>query len=452
MRAIVAAVLLAGSVLAPAPASAAVDPACLNDPVLGSSPTGQDLVPVLKGGNAQVQLGVWGALLQNCANTTVTAKTPGGGLITVPLSVNLPENPPDVPERLGGVLTLPVGYGAGTWHLTRITSGGTSKTLHHPFTVHRGGAVALDVPATVWATSPVVVYGKVRRYSPQGLLVASPSTSVAIVADVPGSPVLKRLTTNSAGSFSGPVLMAPGLTSYRAEVAPGAYSYTNSATRTATVNQPVQDAILSLTPTYNKTAYVNEFWRVDGATLPWSLWNDLEKPTSAGWVTTGSFGYSNAFAEFTRWWKPVSPGTYDLRLKLGSAGHLVNGPVYKAIQVTVKSKQTIPTYLDAKVGPTNGGTVYADTPMSADGHLKVRYSNGTVGPFANQRILMQGRTHGQTTWSRNLGSVTTDANGYFLRHWEMGTNKDTDIRLLYLSPYITIKNSQVVESDIQVSS
>ena len=435
----------------PAPASAVVDPACLKDPVIGGSVLDEDQLPVLKSANVPVDVAVVGALLQNCPNTTVTAKTPGGGLITVPLNLNLPENPPDVPERLGGHLTIPVGYGAGTWHLTKITSGGSSKTLHHPFTVHRGGTVSLDAPATVWAPTQVAVSGKVWHYSSAGLLVPSPNTSVAIVDGAAGNPVLRRLTTNSAGAFSGTVSRPPGLSNFRAEVAPGTYVYTYSQIRTATVNQPFQDWIMGITPAYKTTAYVNEFWRVDGTTLPWTLWNDLQKPTTAGWVTTGSFGYSNALGQITRWWKPVSTGTYNLRVQLGKNGYQTNGPLYESVQVTVKSKQTIPTYVDATVKPTNGGTVYADTPMTAYGHLKVRYSNGTIGPFANQRVLVQARAHGETAWSRDLGAVTTDSNGYFLKHFEMGTNVDTDIRFLYLSPYVTIKNGSIIKSNIQVT-
>lgn len=443
---ILAVSLVALCAVTPATATAAVNPACLKDPVIGSGHLGEDLLPVLKSSNVPVDIAVWGVLLQNCPSTTVTAKTPGGGLITVPLDLNLPENPPDVPQRLGGHLTLPVGYGAGTWHLTKITSGGTSKTLHHPFDVHRGGAIALNVPATVWAPTPVTASGNVWHYGPDGLLVPSPNTTVTVVADTAGSPVLKHLTTNSTGSFSGPVSMAPGLTNYLAEVAPGTYYYTDSATRTGQVNQAVQDWILPVTPTYKTTAYVNEFWRVDADTLPWTLWNDLQKPTTAGWVTTGSFGYSNSLTEMTRWWKPVSTGTYNLRLQLGKSGYQSNGPMYKSLQVTVKSKQTIPTYVDATVKVVNGGTVYADTPMTAYGHLKVRYSNGTIGPFANQRILIQGRAHGDTAWYWNLGSVTTDSNGYFVRHWELGTHQDTDIRFLYLSPHVTIKNGSIIKT------
>lgn len=454
---ILAVSLVALSALTPASATAAVNPGCLNDPVLGLDIFGQDALPTLTTASKSVDVAVWGVKLADCPNTSVTAVTPGGGVINVPLNVNLPEKPPDLYERLGGHLTLPLGYGAGEWHLTKITSNGSSKTLHHPFEVHRGGTITLNAPAAVSAPNPVAVSGSVKHYTSTGSLVASPNTSVAIIGEGPGTPVIKNLTTNSAGNFSGTVARPPGSSDIYAtrppenfyyEVSPSEIFYTASTTRTAVVNQPVQPGPDWTTVQHSSTAYVNEWWRVDTTTTPAKVWNDLQVPTTAGWKTTGSFGYSASDGKVTRWWKPKSPGVYNLRLLFGTAP---NGPYNTSFAITVKSKQTIPTYTDATVVPTSGGTVYRGTPMTAQGHLKVRYSNGTVGPFANQRLLIAGKPTSGSNWYLVMGSVVTNSNGYFITHFGMPSiSHNVDIRFLYLSPYVTIKNSQAVKANTKV--
>ena len=436
MKAILALVLVLGYVLAPMPASAAVDPDCLKDPYVGNTPMGNPVVPMLKTKNEPVDIGIIGALLADCPNTSVTARTPGGGLITVPLNVNLPQG--ILPERLGGHLNLPLGYGAGLWQLTKITSGGTTKTLHHPFDVYRGAEVTLNNPATVAAPNPVTFSGTVKRYTSTGALVPSPNTAVAIS-------VLKNLTTNSAGAFSGTAALPPGETAFRATSVLGAAS----PIRIATVTEPLPPVQTELNAIlFKSVAYVNEWWRVDAVTTPGTRYNELQKPTEDGWKSTGSYAYSTSAGKLTRWWKPVAPGTYPLRLRAGGSStvyHLLSRPI------VVTSKQTIPTYVDAKVKPTNGGTVYGGTPMTLDGHLKVRYSNGTIGPYAGQSIRIQARETGTSTWTTTIATLKTSSSGYFITHWAMRYQSNIDIRFLFLSPYVTIKNSQIIKSNIQVT-
>ena len=426
-----------------APASA-VDPDCLKDPVVGNTVYASTYVPELTTKNEPVELAVWGALLADCPNTTVTARTPGGGLISVPLNQNLSGNNYGVPDRLGGVLTLPLGYGAGLWQLTKITSGGASKTLHHPFDVFRGGEITLNTPPTVAAPNPVTVSGTFRRYTSTGSLAAAPNVTIAIRERELLVTDRAYLKTNSAGAFSGTVAMPPGETNIDALVPDQTDLYGTSPIRKATVTEPLPPPPVTLdTIAYTSTAYVNQWWRVDANTGPGAQYNDLQKPTQTGWKTTGSFGWSTSAGKLTRWWKPVSPGTYTLRLRAGG-----NYPAYHQLskQITVTSKQTIPTYVDAKVRPTNGGTVYGGTPMTLDGHLKVRYSNGTIGPYAGQQIRIQARKSGTTDWTTTIGTVKTSSTGYFITHWAMRYQSKVDIRFLFLSPYITIKNGQIVKT------
>ena len=441
-RIILAVALIALCGLLPAPASAVVNPGCLNDPKVGiTSLMGDVYIPVLTTTNEPLDFAVWGVLLADCPNTTITARTPGGGLITVPLNKNLPAVPPLIPQRLGGTLTLPLGYGAGLWQLTKITSGGSSKTLHHPFDVSRGFKLTLDNPAAVAAPNPVAIFGTVKRYTSTGTLTASPNTTVAIYNPNPLFSDLAYLKTNSAGVFSGTVAMPPGDTTFRARLQTTAYN--SSPTRIASVTEPLPPPPTQLNNiVYKSVAYVNEWYRVDALTTPGTRWTDLQKPTTEGWKTTGSYGYSNSAGTVTRWWKPASTGSYTLRLRAGGGS-----TVYKTLKtITVKSKQTIPTYVDAKVKPTNGGTVYGGTPMTLDGHLKVRYNNGTIGPYAGQQIRIQARPAGTSAWVTTIATVTTNSSGYFLTHWAMRYQSNVEIRFLFLSPYITIKNSQVVKA------
>ena len=444
--ALLAAALVAAWALMPATAGAAVDPACLTDPRIGPSIYDADELPALTTKNEQVDVAVLGAVLADCPNTSVTAVTPGGGVWTVPLNKNLPAVPPYLPARLGGAMTIPLGYGAGTWHLTKITSNGTSKTLHHPFLVRRGGTVVLNTPASTAAPAPVIVSGTLKHYTPTGTLVPSPNTTVAIIEVEGGSPVLARLKTNASGTFSGGIPMMRGETAIVAQPVGDSYGYGVLPIKKATVTQAVPPKFTFGSIQAPATGYVNQWLRFDAKTTPGDQWSDLLKPHGSGWVTTGSFGYTTPAGQLTRWWKPAAPGTYTLRLWAGALNF-----DYEELTIAVTSKQTIPTYLDGTVGSTSGGTVYRGTQMTAQGHLKVRYSNGTIGPFANQRVRLAARPAGNVNWSTDLGTVTTNANGYFLRHFAMPYKTNTDIRFLYFSPHVTIKTSGIVKSNIKVT-
>ena len=429
--------------LGPVPATAAVDPDCLKDPLVGNTPQGVALIPQLTTKNEPMAISIIGALLEDCPNTTVTARTPGGGLITVPLNQNFPAA--ILPERLGGFLVLPLGYGAGMWQLTKITSGGTTKTLHHPFDVYRGVQVTLADPAPAAAPNPVSVSGSVKRYTSTGALAGIPNATVAIYNPNPLFSDLRYLKTTAAGSFSGTVALPPGDTFLRA-VSSGSMTPTSTI---ATVTEPLPPPPVKIKLVFfNPDGYVNEWWRLAASTTPGTQFNDLQRLTPMGWRTTGSFGYSAGNGSIVRWWKPSAPGNYTLRLRVGGGAAAYYQPVDP---IVVASKQTIPTYVDAKVRPTNGGTVYGGTPMTLDGHLKVRYSNGTIGPFANQQIRIQTRPAGTSTWTTGIATLKTSSTGYFLTHWAMRYQSNVDIRFLFLSPYVTIKNGAIVKSNIKVS-
>jgi hypothetical protein len=433
---VVAAILAAGSL--PAVTATAADSVCLSDPVIGPGIFGEDILPSLTTKSEPVTLAVWGATLAGCPDTAVTARTPGGGLITVPMNQDLTENPPDYPHRLAGTLTLPLGYGAGTWQLTKITSGTSSTTLHHPFEVRRGGVVTLNVPAPVNAPASVSVSGQVRHYTSTGALAPSSGTKVTVYK--PGRDDLAYLTTNPSGQFGGAIAMPAGSTGIIAEATDAGYWYDESDTVDAVVNQAPQPAIQVVRLLRSSTAYVNEWWRLDGTVNPGRLWTDLEIQNGPGWKSLGSFGYSAADANFTRWWKPTRTGTYQLRIELGQAGVQPNGPQYRQFSVTVKSKQAVPTYLEGTVAATNGGAVYRGTTMSSYGHLKDRYSNGHIGAFAGQRIAIQ-VSSAHNAWRTIATSGPTTSTGYFSVHWPMPFTEPTTVRYVYTSPYITIKSA-----------
>lgn len=421
----------------PAATASAADP-CLTDPVIGPGIFGEDILPALSTHNEPVGLYLWGASLAACPHVTVTARTPGGGLITVPMNQDLADDPPDYPHRVGGTLTLPLGYGAGTWQLMKITSGSSVRTLHHPFAVRRYGQVTLNAPAAVTSPTSVAVSGLVRHYTSTGSLAPSSGTKVTIYH--PGREDLAYLTTGADGKFSGAIAMPPGTTSIIAEATDNSYYYPTSDQRDAVVSEggpggPVQVVRLLR----SSTAYVNEWWRLDGTVNPGKLWNKL----LVNGKSSGSFGYSAANGTFTRWWKPTTPGTYTLRIQLGTS-------TYREFNVTVKSKQTVPTYLDGTVTATNGGTVYRGSTMSSYGHLRVRQNSGKIGPFANQRVAVQVSSVENTAWRTVTTSGPTTSTGYFSVHWAMPYQHNTSVRFVYTSPYSTIKGASLARGTVVV--
>jgi hypothetical protein len=438
VRGMVVAVALIAAGWVPAGPAVAAGSNCLGDPVVGPDAFGQDAPPALTTKDEPVTLYLWGATLAACPDTTVTVRTPTGGMITVPLNQDVPSQPPDYPERIAGALTIPLGDGAGTWQLTKITSGTSSAVLHHPFDVRRGGVVTLDTPAPVTAPASVRVTGQVRHYTPTGALAPSQGSSVTVYR--PGRTDLAYLTTGADGRFSAGIAMPAGSNPTIAEATDAGYWYGTSDTVEAVVHATAQSAVQVVRLLRSSTAYVNEWWRLDGTVNPGRLWTDLQITNGPGWKSTGSFGYSAANATFTRWWKPTRTGTYKLRIQLGESGVQPNGPQYREISVTVKSKQTVPTYLDGTVAPTNGGTVYRGTTMSSYGHLKARYSTGRIGPFAGQRITVQA-SHVPGIWTTVATSGPTSATGYFLVHWPMPFTEATTVRFVYTSPYVTIKSA-----------
>jgi hypothetical protein len=237
--------------------------------------------------------------------------------------------------------------------------------------------------------------------------------------------IVASATTDAAGRYRAVVPFTINTTMYAASGQTAAYHGSVSGLVTAHIRASLIRLVNS------STAYVNQWWRIDGQAFPARMW------TAIG----NSFGYSAADGTFTRWWKPTTTGTFDIEITITT--NQVDGvPIIRHKTVTVLSKQTQPTYLSAVVGPTSDPVPVIGSQMSTYGHLKVRYTNGTVGPFANQYISLEARqlTNPIGSWE-NLAGVKTTSTGYFYMNWNIGYADDLEIRVVYTSPYVTIKSA-----------
>lgn len=445
-------VVLAGAIVVAGGLSSftatAADSSCVQDPIFGEEAWGVDTANSLSTKDEQVRLSVYNVTLEQCPGTTVTLRSPTGGTVAVPLSQYVEVDPPNHPQRIAGTLTLPLSTGAGTWQITKIVSGTSTRTLHHPFTVQRAGVVTLDTPAPVAAPAKASVSGQVRHYTATGALVPSHGATGQVHE---GNRSVANFTSGTDGRFRVDIALPVGTNSLVADVYDETYSYGQVGTADAVVTQALQPAIQVPRLVRSSTAYVNKWWRVDGTATPGNLWHELQIGPGE---SSGSFGYSASNGTFTRWWKPTRTGTFLLRVELGQAGVQPNGPQYRDFTVAVKSKQTVPTYLDGIVAPTSGGTVYRGTTMSSYGHLRARYSSGKIGPFAGQRVAIQRRSGSSGPWYTIATSAPTTSNGYFLMRWPAPSGGPVQspatapVRFLYLSPYETIKDATLDKGSI----
>jgi hypothetical protein len=97
-----------------------------------------------------------------------------------------------------------------------------------------------------------------------------------------------------------------------------------------------------------------------------------------------------------------------------------------------------PIWIDGTANPTSATVIRPGTKMSTYGHLRVMYSNGTTGPYAGQRVVVQTRPKGATAYS-TVATATTTSTGYYYANWNASI--DVDVRVAFISPYSTIASS-----------
>jgi len=100
-----------------------------------------------------------------------------------------------------------------------------------------------------------------------------------------------------------------------------------------------------------------------------------------------------------------------------------------------------PTTLTGTAAPTSGGVIKPGTKMSTYGTLKVMYTSGQTGPFANQQVLVQTRPHADPAAPyTTVATATTSSTGYYYANWS-APRVDVDVRVAYRSPYSSIASA-----------
>lgn len=360
-------------------------------------------------------------------------KADGTHLNVVPLTEHGGVSMPPVMTRWGN-LSVPRATGAGAWLITKLSRGTESVNHAVAFTVLRGSTTTIDQPATVISPAKTVVTGEVRNYTATGSTAPSPGRKVQITHENPVQ-VIANTTTGTNGRYRVGIPFTR-TTTVRA-VAAATTTHAGSQSRIVTSRRYASMPRLSASP----AASVNQWWKVTGTAYPGKLWTDLWVWDGTAWRPTSSFGPSAADGTFARWWKPSAPGTFRLKLTVGSGGvALENTPLIRELTVRVTSLQTQPTYLDGHVGPTSAAVVTQGTRMSSYGHLRVRHTTGALGPLAGQAILIQVRPEPTAPWE-NRGSARTTSTGYLYTNWDMPFGHDVEVRYVYTSPYVTIKDT-----------
>jgi hypothetical protein len=332
-------------------------------------------------------------------------------------------------------IPIPLADGAGDWVVTEVTHGTESLPVSVRFRILRGTVTTIDQPATVTSPAKTTVTGLVRRYTSTGSLAAMPAGTPVRIMHQNGTSLIATATTDSAGRYK--VLVPFTVNTTMRAVTPDTSAYRGSSSGLVTAY--IRAGLVRLVN--SSTGYVNVWWRISGLAYPGHLWTTLAYWNGSAWVDTQSFGYSAADGSFTRWWKPAAPGTFRLRISLSNS-QVEGTPIVREKTVTVTSKQTQPTYLSGVVGPTSDPVPVVGSKMSTYGHLKVRYTTGAVGPLANQNVLVQARrlTTPVGPWDNVAGARTTST-GYYYTNWNVGYPEDLEVRVVYTSPYVTIKSA-----------
>jgi hypothetical protein len=429
MLKLLAATTVLGAVAVGVPVAVAAPAAadCLADPVVGNDAFKQDAPPVLTTADANADLVLWGATLADCPAVSVTLSRPNGSTATVPLDTDVAADPPTYPERVKGVLPVPLATGAGVWKITKITSGPSSKALDHPFTVTRGGKVVFDQPSAVQEPASSTLTGLVQQYTATGDLV--PSASAAVTIRTFPRREVAHTVTDADGIFYTNAQLPAGSTELAAEVTKTGYTIPDSDRVTAVVREAPARMTRLVAAT---TSYAGLWWRVDGTVQPPTIPTHLFVQDADGtWQSTGSFGYAADDGTFTRWWRPAVPGSYKLKVFFGGT------EASRVLDLTVKPR---PTTITGTANPTTATVIRPGTRMSTYGHLKAIYTTGVTGAFANQKVVVQTRPRGRTaTPYATVATATTTGTGYYYANWTART--DVDVRVAFISPYSTIASS-----------
>jgi len=310
-----------------------------------------------------------------------------------------------------GYLSAPVAYGAGDWVITKVTWGAKFLNTSVPFRVLRTSTLTLEQPARTSGTARTTITGVLKRFSSTGAQVASPGRTVRILHQTDNA-LIATAQTDSTGRYRALVPLTQN-TTVRAEA-----DATTSASGAGTPYVTAHKLLAMSYLTAATTANVNTLWKVSGTAFPGKLYTALELWNGTAWVAAGSAGYTAANGSYARYWKPNKAGTFRLRVVV-SGLRLDNSPWNREASVVVRQLPQQPTYLTGTIAPTAGPPVKFETKMSSFGFLKIRRSDGSIGPVANAKVEVLAKRSTDATWHL-VGGSTTTSSGYFYNNWYVG--------------------------------
>jgi hypothetical protein len=361
----------------------------------------------------QVPIGIntFTDLKEVCTGMTATVqKADGSHRTVVPLDLDGGTTYPPSWTKYG-FLSVPVAGGAGDWVITKVTWGAKFLDTSVPFRVLRTSTLTLEQPARTSGTARTTITGVLKRYSSTGAQVPSPGRTVRILHQT-GDALITTARTDSTGRYRTTVSFTQN-TTLRAEAA--------ETTSEGPASTPYVTAHKLLAMSYltaATTANVNTLWKVSGTAFPGKLYTALESWNGTAWVSAGSAGYTAANGSYARYWKPNKAGTFRLRVVV-SGLRLDNSPWNREATVVVRQLPQQPTYLTGTIAPTAGPPVRYETKMSSFGFLKIRRTDGSIGPLANAKVEVLAKRSTDATWYV-MGGSTTTSSGYFYNNWYVG--------------------------------
>src|SRR6266508_1048939 len=143
-----------------------------------------------------------------------------------------------------------------------------------------------------------------------------------------------------------------------------------------------------------------------------------------------------------------SEGRYSVTLPIGSTQYVIAdvpgtttlGYVFTPFVSPVLAAVYHPTSITGRAAPTTATVIRPGTKMSTYGHLSVVRNDGSTGPFAKQKVVVQLRPRSNPgAGYSTVASATTTSTGYYYTNWT--AQYDADVRVAYLSPYTYIRSS-----------
>jgi len=210
--------------------------------------------------------------------------------------------------------------------------------------------------------------------------------------------------------------------------------------RASTVSLQVAAATL---PAHPRASGVVRYWTYQGVQAP-SPGRTVVIRTPDTTVNGRDWFPGTALATTTT----DAEGRYSVTLPIGSTQYVIAdvpgtttlGYVFTPFVSPVLAAVYHPTYITGRAAPTTATVIRPGTKMSTYGHLSVVRNDGSTGPFAKQKVVVQLRPRSNPgAGYSTVASATTTSTGYYYTNWT--AQYDADVRVAYLSPYQYIKSS-----------